>query len=282
MDFKKILSGTVLSFLIGSSFTAQALDRPAPGLDVEEGEVPILSPKQLSKQMKDFKKYLNKVQRCLFTGPCTKEEKAQVWRHGKRLMKYVALAGGAVLFYHKGVPLVQKGYGATRKFFGGEFEAAVEKVKGGVKEVGQQAEETVESLKKKLPEGVEGLLEEVAAGEAAFGAYPSLRGIELKVRRKEKAPVPPASSPAVAVAIAAIRAKEEEVVTLTRAALREAATNIEGVARAKVAEVRDSPLASVDKTAAIRAIQAEEKTAVERVEAAVRAAEEAQPMQFGF
>ncbi len=54
------------------------------------GVTPLFSPKQLNIGMNNFKNYLDKVKRCLATGPCKQEELMQVKKHGLFLLKLLA------------------------------------------------------------------------------------------------------------------------------------------------------------------------------------------------
>lgn len=104
MHAKKFLLSVLSISLLIHPFVVRAVDPVQPDVQIEaleQGEVPLLSPKQLTKQYKDFLGYLNRVRRCLFTGAgaCTREEMSQVSRHAWNLLKLVGLAVGAGFVY---------------------------------------------------------------------------------------------------------------------------------------------------------------------------------------
>ena len=180
MNFKKILAGVLSVSLLGSSVMMSAIAQPANEIAMEESEVPLLAPKQqLIKQYKDFRRYLNRVNRCLFTGPCTKAEIMQVKRHGWKLFKLMValgLIGGGLAYRRYRKPAEEVPAGET-----GFVERKIIEAK--------------EMLARQTPE----VAKEFFAGEAAFGAYPAEGigpgglipgGVELKVRRKAKEVVP--------------------------------------------------------------------------------------------
>lgn len=107
MKYQKILPALWAVSMLTSLHTVRAINQPVSELSVAPNEVPLLSPKQLSKQMKDFKRYLNRVNRCLFTGPCTREEIAQVRRHAWRLIKSLVIVGGVAALCKYGVPVAR-------------------------------------------------------------------------------------------------------------------------------------------------------------------------------
>ena len=153
MNFKKILAGVLSVSLLGSSLMVSAIDQPSSVPMVEQGEVPILAPKQqLIKQMNTFRRYLNRVKRCLFTGPCTREEIAQVKRHGWKLIKLMLLLGlvGGLTYRQYRKPAAAPAEGEAglveRKFI-----------------------EAGEMIKRRSPE----LVKEILRGEAAIGVYPA-------------------------------------------------------------------------------------------------------------
>lgn len=70
--------------------------------------VPLFSPKQLKIGMKNFKNYLDKVKRCIATGPCKAEELMQVKKHGLFLLKAIVLAALAGFAIRKGRQVVRE------------------------------------------------------------------------------------------------------------------------------------------------------------------------------
>jgi hypothetical protein len=99
---KKFLALLAISIL-GISNEIGAINQPLDEQPMLQNEVPLLSPKQLSKQMQDLRRYLNRVRRCMFTGPCTKEEIVQVQRHIGKVLKGMGIIGAGALLY-RGFP----------------------------------------------------------------------------------------------------------------------------------------------------------------------------------
>ncbi|TET33484.1 hypothetical protein E3J61_03960, partial [Candidatus Dependentiae bacterium] len=113
MNFKKYIA-VMLLVLLSSESTIWAAN--------SDGVTPLFSPKQLNIGMNNFKNYLDKVKRCLATGPCKKEELMQVKRHGLFLLKLLAA-----------VALV----GLVRWKVKKEVERAPERIKRGAKWLSQ-------------------------------------------------------------------------------------------------------------------------------------------------
>ena len=113
MNFKKHIA-VMLLVLLSSESTIWAVN--------SNGVVPLFSPKQLKIGMNNFKNYLDKVKRCLATGPCKQEELMQVKRHGLFLVKLLAA-----------VALV----GLVRWKVKKEIEKAPERIKRGAKWLSQ-------------------------------------------------------------------------------------------------------------------------------------------------
>ena len=86
MNFKKHIAVLLLVLFASESTIWSANSNNA---------VPLFSPKQLKIGMDNFKNYLDKVQRCLVTGPCKREELMQIKKHGLFLLKL--LAAGALI-----------------------------------------------------------------------------------------------------------------------------------------------------------------------------------------
>ena len=113
MNFKKYIV-VMLLVLLSSESTIWAAN--------SNGVTPLFSPKQLKIGMDNFKNYLDKVKRCLATGPCKQEELMQVKRHGLFLLKLLAA-----------VALV----GLVRWKVKKEVEKAPERIKRGAKWLSQ-------------------------------------------------------------------------------------------------------------------------------------------------
>ncbi len=113
MNFKKYIA-VMLLVLLSSESTIWAVN--------SNGVTPLFSPKQLNIGMNNFKNYLDKVKRCLATGPCKQEELMQVKRHGLFLLKLLAA-----------VALV----GLVRWKVKKEIEKAPERIKRGAKWLSQ-------------------------------------------------------------------------------------------------------------------------------------------------
>ena len=81
MNFKNCIA-VMLLVLLSSESTIWAAN--------SNGVTPLFSPKQLKIGMNNFRNYLDKVKRCLATGPCKQEELMQVKKHGLFLLKLLA------------------------------------------------------------------------------------------------------------------------------------------------------------------------------------------------
>lgn len=156
MKYQKILLALWAISMLTSLHTVCAINQPARELSVAPNEVPLLSPKQLSKQMKDFKRYLNRVNRCLFTGPCTSEEIAQVRRHAWGLIKSLVIVSGAAVLYKYREPIKEWGQARGKEFKEAVKTTAKETVKASVEDI--QVKPTYSSFG--LPTGVEVVVKE--------------------------------------------------------------------------------------------------------------------------
>jgi len=126
---RKSLLALLAISILGISVNIDAINQASD--ELEQSEVPMLSPKQLSKQMRDFRRYVNRVRRCMFTGPCTKKEMTQVRRHGWYLLKALGVAGAGALLYYYRAPI--KGWAETKA------QAGEEALKRKAKEMGAAA-----------------------------------------------------------------------------------------------------------------------------------------------
>lgn len=153
MSVRKNLVALVAVSILGVSNTIQSINPSADEVLVGQSEVPLLSPKQLSKQMNDFRRYLNRVRRCMFTGPCTKEEIAQVRRHALKLLKAMGWAGAAMALYYVSPMLKQKaleGAKATKELAQQAVEETVKKaVQTALAEVKGTVPDAVEAVVQK-------------------------------------------------------------------------------------------------------------------------------------
>ncbi len=153
------------------------------GQEPSQVGVPIFSLKNLKSKVSDFRKNLNKIKRCLITGPCTCEEIKQVNAQLVFLTKVIVITFGAVGIW-KGVPRLKAKIKKQRKELTDEL---VKDISKGIRdEIPGIVDVAMQKIKAKAPEVAlairEAIIQDVRDNVAVLSDYVLTEEYQEKVK----------------------------------------------------------------------------------------------------